>query len=86
MTYESQWKADVDKIWVEYKTQWESEHPDEKPKKTRFEIMNDFMKEKFTQATPEILKQVEDYRKKVKEESPVPSAGGEEATNLALQS
>jgi len=86
LTYESQWKADVDKIWVEYKTQWESEHPDEKPEKTRFEIMNDFMKEKFTQATPEILKQVEDYRKKVKEESPVPSAGGEEATNLALQS
>jgi hypothetical protein len=82
LTYESQWKADVDKTWAEYKTQWESEHPDQKPEKTRFEIMNDFMKEKFAQATPDILKQVEDYRNKLKEESPNPS----DATNHALQS
>ena len=86
LTYESQWKPEIDKIWAEYKTEWESEHPDQKPEKTRFEIMNDFMKEKFAQATPEILKEVEDYRKKLKEESPVPSAGGDEAKNLALQS
>ena len=89
LTYESQWKADVDKVWAEYKTKWETEHPDQKIQKTRFEIMNDFMKEKYAQATPEILKQVEDYRQKVKEESPVPGAGpggDDEANNLALQS
>jgi len=84
MTYES-WKPEIDKTWAEYKIQWEAEHPDEKPEKTRFQIMNDFMKEKYAQATPEVLKQVEDYRKKVKDESPVPN-GGDKETNLAIQS
>lgn len=88
LTYESQWKAEVDKTWAEYKIQWEAEHPNQqqKPEKTRFEIMTDFMKEKFAQETPEVLKQVEEYRKKTKEESPGPSNGsGEQPTNLALQ-
>jgi hypothetical protein len=86
LTYESQWKDEVDKTWAEYKIKWESEHPDQKPGKTRFEIMTDFMKEKFAQATPEILKQVEDYRKKMKEENPFPGREDSEARNLALQS
>ena len=84
LTYESQWKPEIDKTWAEYKIQWKSEHPNEKPEKTRFEIMNNFMRKKFAEATPEMLKQVEDYRKKIKEESPVPN--GDEETNLAFQS
>ena len=86
LTYQREWKPDGDKAWEEYKTQWGSKHPDEKLEKTRFQIMIDFMKEKFAQAMPEILKQVEDYRMKVKEESPVPSGDSEEAKNLKLQS
>jgi hypothetical protein len=86
LTYESLWKPEIDKNWAEYKSRWESEHPDEKPEKTRFQIMNEFMKEKFAQATPEILQQVEDYRQKVKEESPVLNLNGDEESNLALQS
>lgn len=62
------------------------QHTDQKPDKTRFKIMNDFMKEKYAQVMPEILKQVEDYCKKLKEESPIPSASGDQAKNLALQS
>jgi hypothetical protein len=83
MTYETQWKGDVDKIWAEYKIEWVASHPDEKPEKTRFEIMNEFMKERFAQATPEILKEVEDYRQKVKYET---GLSPEDTTNLALQS
>ena len=79
MTYKSQWKAHVDKIWAEYKLDWDS-HVDEKLDKTWFKIMNEFMKEKYAQATPEILKEVEEYRQKVKDDS------GEDATNLAKQS
>ena len=81
MTYDSQWKPEVDKIWAEYKLEWEATHPDEKPEKTRFEIMNEFMKDKFTEASPETFKEVEDYRQKLKDDS------GEDMprTNLGMQ-
>ena len=48
LTYESQWKMEVDKEWKEYKIKWESEHPGEDPLKGRFMIMNKFMREKYT--------------------------------------
>ena len=84
LTYETQWRAEVDKLWAKYKSEWESEHPDEKPEKTRFEVMNDFMKEKFAQASPEVLKEVEEYRKKMREETA--ATKGDHTSNIAFQS
>ena len=31
LTYESQWKPQVDKEWAKYKLEWESQNPSEKP-------------------------------------------------------
>ena len=47
LTYESQWKPEVDKKWKEYKIQWELDHPGEDAPKGRFAIMNELMKENF---------------------------------------
>jgi len=46
--------------WKQYKEEWESEHPNEKPPKTRFEIMNEFMKEKFAAETEEMKSRCEE--------------------------
>jgi len=62
LTYESRWKPDVDTAWSEYKDAWEAEHPNEKPPKNRFQIMIEFMKQKF-ETEPEDMKiRCEEYR------------------------
>ena len=78
LTYESKWKPHVNKEWKRYKEEWESEHPNEKPPKTRFEIMNAFMKEKFESETEGMKISCEEYRRGLKEETPVP--GNSEST------
>ena len=70
LTYESKWKAEVDKEWMEYKTQWESEHPGEEPPKKRFAIMNEFLKEKYKNESDEMKERCEEFRRSLKEESP----------------
>ena len=74
ITYEKQWKGEVDKVWAQYKAQWVSEHTDtKKPEKTRFQIMCEFMKEKYEEQTEEMKERCEEYRKlSVKGETPVP--------------
>jgi hypothetical protein len=62
LTYEDRWKPDVNTAWAEYKAAWEAEHPDEKPPKTRFQIMVDFIKEKFAAETEEMKNRCEEYR------------------------
>jgi hypothetical protein len=79
LTYESQWKAAVDKAWLAYKNQWDAEHPNEKPEKTRFTIMMDFMKEKLAAETPGMKAKVEEHRQKVKKESESPAPVGEDS-------
>jgi len=59
--------------WEQYKAQWESEHPDDKPEKTRFQIMCEFMKEKYENETEEMKERCEEYRKSKKDESPAPA-------------
>ena len=54
LTYESQWKPQVDKEWAKYKLEWESQHPSEKPLKNWFTIMVEFMKDKFQNETEEM--------------------------------
>lgn len=70
LTYESQWKSEIDKEWKDYKTLWESEHPGENPPKGRFAIMNEFLKEKYENESDEMKDRCEKYRRSRKEESP----------------
>jgi DNA-directed RNA polymerase subunit L len=71
LTYESKWKLHVNKEWKRYKEEWEVEHPNEKPPKTRFQIMNEFMKEKFAAETDKMKSECDQYQKAIKEETPV---------------
>jgi hypothetical protein len=62
LTYESKWKPDVDMAWSEYKNAWTSKHPDEKPPKNRFQIMIEFMKQKFEMESEDMKIRCEEYR------------------------
>jgi hypothetical protein len=79
LTYESKWKPFVDEEWDRYKNEWASENPDEKPLKTRFTIMIEFMKEKFANETDEMKERCEELRITHKEETP---DNEDSATNL----
>jgi hypothetical protein len=72
LTYENQWKQNVDKAWDDYVATWNAEHPDEKPGKRRLIFLMEFMKEKLDAETDEMKKRVEDYRLSIKSESPAP--------------
>lgn len=69
LTYEQQWKVHVDKEWEKYTTEWEIEHPDEKPPKRRIQFMTDFMKEKYENETDEMKARCETYRRARKEDA-----------------
>ena len=83
LTYEQQWKPHVDEAWATYKTEWEAEHPNEKPPKKRIQIMVEFMKEKYKNETVEMKARCEEYRQ-ARKDSPVPSQSGA-ARNLEFQ-
>ena len=74
LTYESKWKTEVDAAWSMYKSTWTTEHPEEKLPKSQFQIMIEFIKEKFEQESDEVKKQCEDYRRtrQVKAATPDP--------------
>ena len=63
MTYESKWKPHVNEAWTTYKKEWRSKHPNEKPEKSRLEIMVEFMKAKFNEEDEDVKKCCEEYRK-----------------------
>jgi hypothetical protein len=85
LTYESQWKPEIDKIWNAYKKQWDAEHPKEKPAKTRFSTMIDFLKEKLANETPEMKRKVEEHRQTVKKESETPPPCAEDSDAATKQ-
>jgi hypothetical protein len=85
LTYETQWKAHVDKEWERYKMEWEVENPSEKPPKNRFTIMVEFMKEKFKNESDEMKSRCEKYRQARKSETPVPN-DSQAMRNLQFQS
>jgi len=58
LTYESQWKTEINKGWDECQKAWMEAHPDEKMKMTRFEYMNTFIKEKYENETTEMKDKV----------------------------
>ena len=61
LTYQTKWKSFVQERWSAYQTEWASEHPDEKPPKGRFQIMVEFMKEKYVGESPEMKAKCEEY-------------------------
>jgi hypothetical protein len=68
-TYDETWKSTVDKVWIDYKNQWEIENLGEAiPRNKRFEVMNEFIRKTFNDETPEKKQEVEEYRRKLKEE------------------
>lgn len=68
-TYDGTWKETVDKAWTDYKTQWDAENPNEAiPCNKHFQVMNDYIRKTFDEETPEKKQEVEEYRKKLKEE------------------
>ena len=72
LTYESKWKAEVNAAWLAYKNAWLTEHPKEKPPKNRFQIMIEFIKEKFEQETDEVKEECKEYRKRHWAEAAMP--------------
>jgi 23S rRNA G2445 N2-methylase RlmL len=68
-TYDATWKDAVEKAWTDFRSEWEAENLDVPiPRTKRFEVMNDFIKKTFNTETAEKKEEVEDYRKKLKEE------------------
>jgi hypothetical protein len=63
LTYESKWKPHVNKAWTTYKEVWVAEHGNEKPEKSRLEVMVEFMKAKFNEEDEDMKKRCEEYRK-----------------------
>jgi hypothetical protein len=62
LTYQSQWKPHIDTAWSEYQEAWTAEHPTEKPEKNRFQIMIEFIKQKYNEESEEMKKKCEEYR------------------------
>ena len=63
LTYQDQWKTHIDTAWSEYPKAWKAEHTTEKPEKTRFQIMVEFMKQKYNEETEEMKKKCEEYER-----------------------
>ena len=78
------WKPFIDEAWEAYKAEWVSENPTEKPPKNRFQIMVEFIKEKFNNETEDMKAQCEEYRR-VRKETPFP-IDSEAARNREMQS
>lgn len=83
LTYEKKWKPFVDEAWEAYKTEWVSENPTEKPPKNRFQIMVEFMREKFNDETEDMKSRCEEYRQ-ARRETPFP-IDSEVARNQQMQ-
>jgi len=69
LTYESKWKVEINHKWEAFNVAWAKDHPGEPIKKTRFEFMNNFIREKYQAETPEMKQRVEDFRSKTSEKS-----------------
>jgi hypothetical protein len=68
-TYDATWKGTVENAWTDYKTEWEAENPDVTiPRTKHFEVMNEYIRKTFDDETPEKKQEVEDYRRRLKDE------------------
>ena len=85
LTYHTKWKPFIQERWDAYQKEWASEHLDEKPPKGWFQIMLEFMKEKYARETAEIRANCEEYWKNRRDESPAALAGEEPTRNIEFQ-
>lgn len=68
MTYESKWKAIIDKEWSAFTKKWEAENPETKMTETRFTFMNTFLQEKYREESDDVKAEVRKRRAELKEE------------------
>jgi Mg2+ and Co2+ transporter CorA len=84
-TYDKEWKTTIEKVWTDYKSQWDRENPSVTPPKKRFDITNEFIREAFNNETAERVQEVDKYRKKIKEESAAERLVNDEEQNATYQ-
>jgi hypothetical protein len=69
-TYDETWKATVEKVWSDYKSNWEDENRGVAiPRNKHFEVINEYIRKAFNEESPEKKAEVEEYRKKLKDET-----------------
>ncbi|KAJ3495297.1 hypothetical protein NLJ89_g10648 [Agrocybe chaxingu] len=59
LMYEAKWKPIIEAVWKEKVAAWKEQHDTPIPDKY-FNFMNNFLREKYEQETPEVLEQVEE--------------------------
>ena len=65
--------------------EWISKHPDSKPPKSQFQMMVEFMKEKYAEETPEMKAECEEYQKNQHDKSPIASVKEDTERNRDFQ-
>ena len=68
LTYDLKWRDKIDQVWEDYQLDWLENNPGVKSPKKQFDITNEFIKEKYAAETPDKVKEVNEYCKKLKEE------------------
>jgi hypothetical protein len=68
-TYDTTWKATVEDVWTNYKSEWDAENPGVSiPRNKGFEVMNEYIRRMYNDETPGKKEEVEEYRRKLKDE------------------
>jgi len=70
LTYESKWKAEINRCWNEYTIKWKGENPGQALEKTRFEFMNAFIKDKYEAESLEVKAEVEKHHQNIMAKAP----------------
>ncbi|KIJ96212.1 hypothetical protein K443DRAFT_124517 [Laccaria amethystina LaAM-08-1] len=68
MTYQTQWKTEIDKEWDALTKKWEAENPGQPMKALRFNFMNTFLQAKYTEESEEVKDKVRKRQEAMKEE------------------
>ena len=69
MTYESQWKAVIEKEWETYKEKLTGENPEVNLRTARFNFGNEFIREKYQAETEEVKAEVKKRREREEEDN-----------------
>jgi len=85
LTYQTKWKPFIQERWAAYQKDWATGHPDEKPPKGWFQIMVEFMKEKYAGETAKVRAECKEYRKNRHDKSPAALASEEPTRNIEFQ-
>lgn len=85
MTYESKWKAIIDKEWSEITKKWEAENPETKMTETQFTFMNTFLQKKYKEESEDVKAEVKKRRAELKEVVGEENDGKLEVRNEAYQ-